>query len=85
MEVLNRADTASVEAVTTSSQLRWAGHVCRMSDNRIPKSVFYGEFSSRRRKRDGQKLRFKDVLKRHMKNVDINTQTWEEDAMDRKQ
>ena len=31
------------------------------------------------------KLRFKDVLKRHMKNVDINTQTWEEDAMDRKQ
>ena len=62
----------------------WTGHMCCMSDNRFPKSVFYEEFGSGRRKRGGQKLCFKDVLKRHMKNVEINTQTWEEDAMDRK-
>ena len=40
-----------------------------MSDNIIPKYVFYGEFSSGGRKRGGQKLRFKDALKRYIKNV----------------
>ena len=33
VEVLRRANTPSAEALITASQLRWAGHVRRMSDS----------------------------------------------------
>jgi transcription termination factor 2 len=32
-------------------QLRWAGHVSRMDDTRIPKAVFYCELRQGRRDR----------------------------------
>ena len=83
VEVLKRANTVSAEAVITASQLRWAGHVTRMPDSRLPKAVFYGELREGNRKRGGQKLRYKDVLKRHMKNCSIDVNTWEQVANDR--
>ena len=48
-----------------------------MSGNRLPKQVFYSELLHRKRKRGGQKLHLKDVLKRHMKCAEIDTDTWE--------
>ena len=41
VEVLRRAHTVSVEALVTGAQLRWAGNVQRMANNRLPKAVFY--------------------------------------------
>ena len=32
-----------IEALLIKSQLRWAGHITIMKENRIPKAVFYGE------------------------------------------
>ena len=84
VEVLRRAETLSVQALITASQLRWAGHVRRMLDSRLPKAVLYGELSEGKRKQGGQKLRFKDVLKRHMKNANVKSETWEQDALDRR-
>ena len=83
VEVLKRAKCVSVEALICTSQLRWAGHVWRMSDDRLPKVVLYGELREGKRKSGGQKLRFKDVLKRSMKNSGINHTTWEAQALDR--
>ena len=77
MEVLKRADTVSVEALITASQLRWAGHVLRMPDSRLPKAVFYGELCHGKRKRGRPKLRYRDVLKRHMKIGEIDYSNWE--------
>ena len=82
-EVLRRAHTVSVEALTTVSQLRWAGHVRRMANSRLPKAVFYSELSQGKRSHGGQKLRFKDVLKRHMKKTGISHDIWEEEAVQR--
>ena len=79
-EVLQKASMESVEAMLVKSQLRWAGHVVRMPDYRQPKAVFYGELTSEKRKRGGQKLRYKDVLKRHLKEADMDVDTWESDA-----
>jgi hypothetical protein len=42
VEVLRRANMESVEATLAASQLRWAGHVHRMSQSRIPRFVMYG-------------------------------------------
>ena len=83
VEVLRRADTISVEALITTSQLRWAGHVLRMDNSRLPKAVLYSELCHGKRCRGGQKLRFKDVLKRHLKRTGIPPNTWEVDASDR--
>lgn len=47
-----------------------AGHVQRMPDSRHLK-VVCGELADGRRKQ-GQKLRFKDLVRRHMKNEGIN-------------
>ena len=83
VEVLHRADTVSVEALITVSQLRWAGHVCQMANSRLPKAVFYSELHHGKRSHGGQKLRFKDVLKRHLKKTGISHKTWEEEAAHR--
>lgn len=82
-EVLQRAGMQSVEAILAKTQLRWAGHVIRMPEDRLPKAVMYGELTSGKRKRGGQRLRFKDVLKRHLKTADIDVETWEKAAEDR--
>ena len=79
-QVLQKASMESVEAMLVKSQLRWAGHVVRMPDDRLPKTVFYGELTSGKRKRGGQKLRYKDVLKHHLKAADMDVDTWESDA-----
>ena len=43
--VLERADITSIEAMLLKIQLRWAGHVARMEDHRLPKIILYGELS----------------------------------------
>ena len=80
VEVLRRAHTVSVEALVTVAQLRWAGRVQRMANNRFPKAVFYSDLRQGKRSHGGQKLRFKDVLKRHTKKTGISHDTWEEAA-----
>jgi len=55
VDVLARAKTVSVEALITASQHRWAGHMCRMPNNPLPKAVLYGKLSVGKRKTEGQK------------------------------
>ena len=83
VEVLRRAHTVSLEALTTVLQLRWAGHVRRMANGRLLKAVFYLELRQGKRSSGGQKLRFKDVLKRHMNKTGIFHDTWGEKAVQR--
>ena len=42
-EVLTRADLASMFTILGQSRLRWAGHVDRMSIERLPKKLLFGE------------------------------------------
>jgi len=48
---------ASIEAMLLKAQLRWAGHVSRMEDHRLPKITLHGEFSSGHRDRGAPKKR----------------------------
>ena len=82
-EVLSRANLPSMYTLLRQRRLRWLGHVRRMDDGRIPKDILYGELAAGKRNTGRPLLRFKDVCKRDMKNLDINTDSWEVLASDR--
>lgn len=82
-EVLSRAGLPTLYTLLRQRRLRWLGHVHRMDDGRIPKDILYGELASGRRSTGRPQLRYKDVVKRDMKALDINTATWEGAAADR--
>ena len=68
---------------TMYTLLRWLGHVRRMEDGRIPKDILYGELASGKRSVDRPQLRYKDVCKRDLKALDIDTNSWEDTSADR--
>ncbi|KAL0809101.1 hypothetical protein ABMA28_012726 [Loxostege sticticalis] len=70
----------NTESYLMRRQLRWCGHVTRMTEERAAKRIFYSELEEGKRKHGGQLLRYKDVLKRHMKQCDINPSLWEQQA-----
>ena len=65
------------------AQLRWAGHVVRMDNDRIPKQICFSELSDGKRKSGGQLLRYKDLLKVRLKQNGISPLTWMAEATNR--
>ena len=83
VEVLEQAEVLSIEAMLMKSQLRWAGHVSRMEDHRLPKIVLYGELSTGHRDRGAPKKRYKDSLKKSFGSCGIDHRQWSTLASDR--
>ncbi|KAK2191682.1 hypothetical protein NP493_48g07109 [Ridgeia piscesae] len=74
-EILKRSGLPSMEDPIRKN-LRWTGHLMKMSPDRLPKQVLYSQLSSGHRKRGCPHLRFKDTIKRNMKLRDIKTDSW---------
>ena len=83
--VLSRAGLPSMFTLLRQRRLRWLGHVHRMPDGRIPKNLLYGELAAGSRRTGRPQLRYRDVVKRGMKAVGIDTGTWENLTADRSQ
>ena len=64
-------------------QLRWAGHVTRMEDVRMPKVVFFRELQEGKRDRGAPRKRYKDQLKRQLAQAGISHQSWQQKASGR--
>ena len=64
-------------------RLRWLGHIKRMDDSRIPKTVIYSETRDGSRKLGRPLLRYSDNSERGMTFFDMNIETWEECALQR--
>ena len=82
-EVLRRASILSIHTLLQKAQLRWAGHVVRMPDSRLPKQLLYGELSKGKYSAGEQKKWYKDSLKVSVKSFGICDNTWESLAKNR--
>ena len=82
-EVLSRAGLPSMYTLLRQRRLRWLGHVHRMPEGRIPTDLLFGELASGKRSTGRPQLRYRDVVKRDMKTVDIGTESWESLAANR--
>ena len=75
-DILERSGLPSMEDLLIRKNLRWTGHLMRMSPDRLPKQILYSQLSSGHRKRGRPRLRFKDTIKRNLKLTDIKTDSW---------
>ena len=81
-EVLKRASLPSIESILLQVHLRWAGHVTRVEDVRMPKAVFLSELQEGERDRGTPRKRYKDQLKRQIAQAGISHQSWQQEASD---
>ena len=63
--------------------LRWAGHVTRMEDVRMPKAVFFSELQEGKRDRGAPGKRYKDQVKKPLAQAGISHQSRQQEASDR--
>ena len=82
-DVLSKANIPSISALLLRNRFRWAGHLARLGDERLPKQMFYGELTEGKWARHKPKLRFKDCLKTSLKQANIGIDNWEDSAEDR--
>jgi len=70
-KMLQICNLMGIEAMLMTAQYRWAGHVTRMEDTRLPKITFYSELEHGTRYHGGQLKRCKDMLKMNMRACDL--------------
>ncbi|KAJ1203452.1 hypothetical protein NDU88_007238 [Pleurodeles waltl] len=70
---LSQAGLPSIYTLLRRAQVRWAGHLVRMPDIRLPKRLFYGELVEGKCTQGGQKKHFKDILNVSLKSLVL---TW---------
>ncbi|KAK2562750.1 hypothetical protein P5673_014468 [Acropora cervicornis] len=79
--VSNEDVLESVASILLKQQLRWAGHVARMEDSRMPKAVLFGELKAGKQNRGALKKRYKD--QKQLSLAKIPPSSWQDDCSDR--
>ena len=82
-DLLDKCKIGGIETFLLQSQLRWAGHVIRMNDDRIPKILMYSQLRDGKRNVGRPWLRYKDKFKTNLKSLNIPLDTFEKIADDR--
>jgi len=76
--VLWRAGLMSIPSMLFQRRLRWLGHVHRMEPDRLPWEILYGVLCNGAQKVGRPLLPYKDTIKRDLKAVKINANSWED-------
>ena len=72
-DIFERTGLPSMKELLIRKNLRWTGHLMKISPDRLPKQILYSHLSSGHRKRERPRLRFKDTSKKNLKLRDIKT------------
>ena len=72
----------TLEDVVTAKKLRWLGHVARMNDDRLAKQILFG-WLPQKRPAHAVKLRWRDRVRKDLKNFDIKEENRFEIAQER--
>ena len=82
-EILAQANLHSMYELLSQKNLRWAGHVHRMDNTRLPKQILYSQLKEGTRGIGRPRLRFKDTFKRNLKDLKIPFGSWQSLSKDR--
>ena len=83
IKVLKRAGLPSMEELLMRKYLRWTGHLLRMPTDRLSRQVLYSQLPDGQQPRGRPRLRYKDTIKRNLKKMDIDTNSWKSLALQR--
>jgi hypothetical protein len=72
-----------LEDVIRKYRLRWAGHVRRMDDNRLPKKVLFGEIKGGSKGRGRQKKNWMNCVEEDCAKANVVFSKWTGDAKER--
>ena len=85
IETLTKAGLLpSTSDILTAKGLRGLGYIHRMELDTLSRQLLYLQLQNGTRRWGRPKLRYKDVMKRNMKHPDINSNTLQLEATDRK-
>lgn len=83
MKILQKTNMPSLYNILIQRNLRWAGHINRLDNTRIPKQVLYSQLAEGSRGIGRPKLRFKDTIRRNLKDKEISLGRWQKLSLDR--
>ena len=69
--------------ILVQCNLRWAGHLNRLGDDRLPKQILYSQLREGSLGIGRPKLRYKDNIKRNLKDFNIPIGSWQDATRDR--
>ena len=70
-EIRSRALIPSIESMLLHRQLRWLGHIIKISGSRLPHCVLYDQLKLGHRSVGGQKKRFMDHIRSILRKCNI--------------
>ena len=83
VEILSQCQIDGIESYLMKSQLRWAGHVDRMDNTRLPKILLYSQLEQPTRPMGRPLLRYKDKLRANISTLKFGERSWEDLASSR--
>lgn len=82
-QILDQTNMKSIEDMLRIKRLRWAGHISRMTNEKIPKQVAFSQLAKGKRLQVKPKKRWSDILKEDLKICHIDEKKWRESAENR--
>ena len=82
-EVLEKCGVSSMHTILTERRLRWFGHVCRMEQGRLPRTVMYSEVVDGARPHGRPLLRFGDRVRDDLRYCEVAEKDMEIAVRDR--
>ena len=83
ISILEQTNLPSMYETLIQRNLRWAGHITRLDDSRLPKQILYSQLVVGSRNIGRPKLRFKGTLRRNLLKKEIPLGSWDKTSQNR--